>query len=221
MANYTLGAVAKCKRHIQLLVHHLGLLDNGIGGGEGVGLPSTSGFLGGGGGALFLSDAVGVSNLAGARTVSFPDGTLPFAALPLTLFATSYFVFNKLAFFHPAATWSPCRSRKLFAVEAVAFASASETEYGSLRNELAVFKAACFCAKEVPCAGESRFCDLVDILENLDWSSLNWGPWALQILLFEPSWFFHGFASWDPPPIPKPGTETPADPSLFKDPWLI
>src|SRR5207253_2319255 len=66
---------------------------------------------------------------------------------------TPYFVFRLLADCKPAATWSPCRSRKLFAVEAAVLASDSDTDLGSLRKLEAVFRAACFCAQEVPPLG--------------------------------------------------------------------
>lgn len=67
-----------------------------------------------------------------------------------------YFLFSPLPTFQPWATCSPCRSRKLFAVEAVALASASDTEDGSLRKDEAVFKAACFSAQVVPVDGEGE-----------------------------------------------------------------
>lgn len=53
----------------------------------------------------------------------------------------------------PAATCSPCRCRKLLAVEAAALASAKDTDEGSLWNAEAVLRAACFCAHVVPSAG--------------------------------------------------------------------
>lgn len=76
--------------------------------------------------------------------------------------------FKSLAALHPDATCSPCLSRKLFAVDAALLRSEADTEVGSFLNELAVFRAACFWAKEVPV---TEFVDVagepVDILENL------------------------------------------------------
>ena len=200
-----------------------------MGGGEVAELFSEYGFWGGGGGALFLPGKTGErggSMPPGPVAVSFLGNALPLEENPLILFPTSYFLFNALAFFQPAATWSPWRSWKLCAVEAVALASEREIEDGLLRNELAVFRAACFWANEVPWDGGSGFCGLVEILENLDWSSLNWDVWTFERLGvtppgLEPPSSRPGFASWGSPPMPSPGTVTPADPSLFKASWLI
>ena len=95
----------------------------------------------------FVCRPAGEAGEAGACSVAGDP------AAALTRSAIPYFLFNPLPTFHPCATCSPCLSRKLFAVEAVAFASERETEEGSLRKEEAVLRAACFWAKEVPCDG--------------------------------------------------------------------
>lgn len=82
---------------------------------------------------------------------SFTGDALPFGpAIPLTRFATSYFLFNAFAPFQPAAACSPWRSRKLLAVAAELRASERVIEEGSFRNWEAVWRAACFWAKDVP-----------------------------------------------------------------------
>ena len=93
--------------HKVLFVHGLGLLYNGTGGGEAPALLSASGFLGGGGGALFLRRDEAwssVSVLGEVEAVSALGETTPFPPKPLTLFAMSYFLFNAPAPFQPAAT---------------------------------------------------------------------------------------------------------------------
>ena len=71
----------------------------------------------------------------------------------------------------PEATWSPCRWRKLFAVDAADRASENETEEGSLRALPMVFSAACLSAHEVPCDGgwvAEAVDDVEPILEKRD-----------------------------------------------------
>lgn len=63
---------------------------------------------------------------------------------------TPYFWSMLFAVFTPAATCSPCLSRKLFAVDAAERASAYDTDLGSLLKSDTVFKALCFCAHVVP-----------------------------------------------------------------------
>ena len=99
-----------------------------------------------GGLAVLSRLATGPSSLAGDALPFWP-------AIPLTRFATSYFLFSAFAPFQPVATCSPCRSRKLFAVAAELRASESVIEEGSFRNWEAVRRAACFWAKEVPWDG--------------------------------------------------------------------
>ena len=96
--------------------------------------------------AVLSRIVIGPSSLTGAALPFWP-------AIPLTRFATSYFLFNAFAPFQPVATCSPCRSRKLLAVAAELRASERVIEEGSFRNWEAVWRAACFWAKEVPWDG--------------------------------------------------------------------
>lgn len=97
-----------------------------------------------GGLAVLSRIVIGPSSLTGDAPPFWP-------AIPLTRFATSYFLFKAFAPFQPVDTCSPCRSRKLLAVAAELRASAKEIDEGSFRNWEAVWRAACFSAKEVPC----------------------------------------------------------------------
>lgn len=126
--------------------HHFGLLASGIGGGS-VAAPPNSFFFGGGGGGFL--PATPDEEEAVLLTSAPAPAALPPARL-FSLFATPNFWFKPLAVCRPAATWSPCLSRKLLAVYAADRASDSETEEGSLRKLLAVFSAAFFCAQVVP-----------------------------------------------------------------------
>lgn len=92
------------------------------------------------------------------------------------------------AAFSPAATWSPCRRLKESAVDAAARASDIDTDRGSRLNALAVWRAACFCAKVVPAGGGGE--------EEEDGEEV------------------------DPPPMPRPGTETPALERRPREDWL-
>lgn len=94
----------------------------------------------------------------------------------LIRFEIPYFSFMPLSFFFPAATWSPCRSRKLLAVDAAFRASVDDTDDGSWWNELAVRRASFFCAVVVPSVGVAAAewsGDDDDILENLPCNSLS------------------------------------------------
>lgn len=114
----------------------------------------------------------------------------------------------------------------MFAVDAAFFASENETFEGSLRSAFAVFSASRFCAHVVPVlllpAG-SVGVDRVDSLEKLDW----------RVFIGELCAPAKGVAGAGDGgkvpdrgatgggtvrPISKPGTETPAFPSLFSAP---
>lgn len=163
--------------------HVLGLLPIGTGGGVPP-LPVPLLFTGGGGGGflkeLWLGSlAHGEAGMLAppptglavlSRKVigpsSLPGDTLPvWPAMPLTRFATSYFLFNAFAPFQPVATCSPCRSRKLLAVAAELRASERVIEEGSFRNCDAVWRAACFWAKEVPWDGAGAWVGEEDVGE--------------------------------------------------------
>jgi hypothetical protein len=108
-------------------------------------------FLGGGGGGagpFFVAAAASAPANPPDELASDPapdPGALPPAAAILS--RTPYFSSRLPAVRTPAATWSPCRWRKLLNVDAAAGASVMDTELGSL------WKAACFCAKVVPWVG--------------------------------------------------------------------
>lgn len=97
-------------------------------------------------------------------------------AIPLTRFATSYFLFNAFAPFQPVATCSPCRSRKLLAVAAELRASERVIEDGSFRNWEAVWRAACFWAKEVPWDGTGGWIGEEDDGEVVNFPKRDWRP---------------------------------------------
>ena len=186
-----------------------------------------------------------LSRIVFGGTSSLTGEALPFwPASPPTRFATSYFLFNAFAPFQPVATCSPCRSRKLFAVAAEVRASAREMDEGSLRNWVAVWRAACFWAKVVPwdgdgdgaaaataaaavggALGEEDVGEVV-IFEKRLWRLLMDGDWVVVGLdvggaFVELDSLRHVFEAGElacPPPIPKPGTETPAFPSRPKAP---
>ena len=61
---------------------------------------------------------------------SIAGGPLPLEVNPLNLSAIPYLLLILVAPLSPVATCSPCLSRKLFAVEAAIFASASVTDEG-------------------------------------------------------------------------------------------
>ena len=108
---------------------------------------------------------------------SFAGDAIPFwPAIPLTRFATSYFLFNAFAPFQPVATCSPCRSRKLLAVAAELRASERVIEEGSFRNWAAVWRAACFCAKDVPWDGAGGCVDEEDVGEVVIFPKRDWRP---------------------------------------------
>ena len=171
---------------------------------------------------------IGPSSLTG-------DAPASWLAILLTRFATSYFLFNALAPFQPVAACSPCRSRKLLAVAAELRASESVIEEGSFRNCEAVWRAACFWAKDVPWDGGGGW-GAEEVVEGVvsfpkrDWRPLMDGLWAVVGLdeegVFELDSLRHGFEACEPPspprppPMPKPGTEMPAFPSRPKAPWL-
>lgn len=77
--------------------------------------------------AVLSRIVIGPSSLTGDAPSFWP-------AIPLTRFATSYFLFNAFAPFQPVATCSPCRSRKLLTVAAELRASERVIEEGSFRN---------------------------------------------------------------------------------------
>jgi hypothetical protein len=124
---------------------NFGLLPNGIGGGPPA--PPKSFFFGGGGGGAFFPSPPVVGDGGGGGLAFDPEARL------FTLPAIPYFWFKLLAVFHPAATCSPWRSRKLFAVEAALRASERVTLEGSLCRVFTVLRAACFSAHVVPVAG--------------------------------------------------------------------
>lgn len=120
---------------------NFGFVPNGTGGGSAV--PPSSRFFGGGGGAAgFFPRPLVVGD--GGGLAFDPEARL--LILPVML----YFWLKALALVRAAATWSPCRSRKLLAVEAALRASEKETCDGSLWSLFAVLRAACFSAHVVP-----------------------------------------------------------------------
>ncbi len=100
-------------------------------------------------------------------------------------------------------------------------ASANETEDGFVRNELAVRRAACFCANDVPWLGVSGFCDGAVILLNRDCSSLSRGLAGLDADadadVDADGSLCQGF---EDSPMLRPGTDIPAEPSRDWEPWL-
>lgn len=112
----------------------------------------------------------------------------------------------------------------------MALASASEMEEGSLRKEEAVLKAACFSAQVVPVDGGGDEAGgggaVVERLEKRDESPEREEVWVVSFVpvAVEDS-FAHGFVAAcveeELPPMPNPGTFTPAEPSLLNAPsWL-
>lgn len=152
----------------------------------------------------------------------------PAPAAPI-LSAIPYLLFILLADCHPDLTCSPCRSLKLFAVPAAVLASLNETDEGSLRNEDAVRRAACFSANVVPSLGAraSAFGSL-ERRANRDCSSFM-GELLVGVFEMEVAglWVRGGGAGGGrtclpveppPPPIPNPGTDIPAEDKLFNAP---
>lgn len=183
------------------------------------------GFLGGGGGGFFFASRLPVESTQSAC------GIIPSLA-PSLPNLPPYLSFNLFASFRPAATWSPCLWRKLFAVEAAARASDSDTEPGFSRNVAAVLSAAFFCSNVVPSTGGRATpvpgpdadvdADVAGIpsrgnrednspiwaLDDID--RVGGGGGALPL------------ADWLVAPvlIPNPGTEIPAALSRFIAPWF-
>lgn len=169
----------------------------------------SSGFFFGGGGAGFFF---------AIRPAARLDRPSPASAVnPPTLPASPYFSFAAPALCRPAATWSPCRWRKLFMVEKAARASVVDTAPGSCRNAAAVRSAACFSANVVPWlggGGASGLAAAVPSLENRDCSSFICAPAPAEGVAPAEGGATRGF------PMPSPGTETPAAPSLLMAPWF-
>jgi hypothetical protein len=124
---------------------NFGLLPRGIGGGSSVDVKVF--FFGGGGGGGFFPSPPDVDWVGDARAGGGGEAGDLYLAM---LSATPYFWSRAFAEFQPVTACSPCRSRKLFAVDAVPLISASETFDGSFRKLSAVFRAACFWAQVVP-----------------------------------------------------------------------
>lgn len=159
---------------------NVGRVDSGIGGGAsssaaGVKCAASPGFfLGGGGGGFFFPAAATTARAPPPTTGLFGVcGWLGgWLCSPFRRSVTPYLLFKPPAVFMPLETCSPCRCRKLLAVDAAERASDMDTVDGSFRNDDAVFRAACFCAHVVPvlspaCAAagcfelpsfEKRFC---------------------------------------------------------------
>lgn len=106
---------------------------------------------------------------------------------------------------------------------AAVLASLNDTDEGSFRNEDAVFSAACFWANVVPSLGTSGFGeDEEDIREKRDWSSLSCEVFTGEaagagLRVGDLDGGGNGVFGFEPV-IPKPGTDTPAAPSLFRAP---
>jgi hypothetical protein len=211
----------------------LGLLLSGIGGGSPEFGDDNSFFLAGGGGGGFFPKPPGAAGAWGAGDVLDPPAKL------FTLPAMPYFWLSPLAARQPEAACSPCRCWKLFAVEAAPFRSEAETLDGSLRKLLAVLRAACLSAHDVPVAGADSAGDEAVILANRFCNSWSCGPLPAvaggdsgadvdELELWRAGG--GGGAIVRPPrggtggeavrPIPNPGTDTPAWPKRFMAPWL-
>jgi len=108
-------------------------------------------------------------------------------------------------------------------VLAAVLASLKDTEDGSLRNEDAVFNAACFSANVVPWLGASGLGeDVEDIREKRDCSSLSCvlatgEAVGAELSVGDRDGGGNGCLDFAPL-MPNPGTDTPAAPSLFKAP---
>lgn len=145
------------------------MLLKGIGGGSPEFVEDNSFLLAGGGGGGFFPVPPG----AGAGDAG--DALDPPAKL-FILPAMPYFWFSPLAVRQPDAACSPCRCWKLLAVDAAPFRSEAETLDGSLRKLLAVLRAACLSAHDVPVLGAVSAADGVVILANLFCNSFSCGP---------------------------------------------
>lgn len=210
------------------------------------GLPPSAGFfLGGGGGGGFFLPSSPAALLIVLRCDCAGEGVLPASAAllppplalpryPPTLPDTPYFWSRLFAFLAPAATCSPCLSRKLFAVEAADFASENETELGFFLKSDIVFRAACFSAHVVPWAGAAAWAGGgggVELLpkppnfENRDCSSFTVpdppaAGGGAGLLAPDREGGGGGKTPLLPPPMPSPGTETPEAPSRSTAPWF-
>ena len=127
-----------------------------------------------------------------------------------------YFWLNAESFRLPASIWSPWRSRKLSATEAVLRASDAETDEGSLRKSCTVLNAPCFSAKVVSFGGALLTlselvvrgdCDGdVDICEKRDCSSF------MRLFAVAGDVVERSFSTGSARPMRSAGTETPAWP---------
>lgn len=202
---------------------------------------------GGGGGFFFASAAANPVAVAFAGDGAVAIVPFSLAALPPPTPPPPYRSYSPLAVLAPAATCSPCLSRKLLAVLAASFISEKETLLGSWRKATAVLRAACFCAQVVPppaavpvavpavAAVPVPFADAEDdagVDAGDDDRVLNWEKRALSSLAVECDSVVvvvgrveggdggTGDEVEEERPMPKPGTDIPAAPRRFMEFWL-
>jgi hypothetical protein len=216
-------------------VQNWGLVPNGIGGGASSPASVNPGFFAGGGGAGFFFPSseeapdkafAALDALEGRSAPAAPGPWPALPPVPLILPAMPYLSFRAPACLAPAATWSPCRWRKLFIVEAAARASVMDTELGSLRKLDAVCSAACFWAKVVPSEGAAgalgeaapAFAFVVPRRAKRDCSSFS--CWLLLASTCARAEGDEGLSAAAPDGLwmPNAGTEIPAAPNRFAAP---